>query len=66
MATSKGMDIKHLDRRVVARYVRKGVISDKDYKAYLKDLPDLEGQYDSLALPEPSSEDDTDDEAAAS
>lgn len=53
MATGKSPhQIKHLDRRVVERYVRRGVISDKDYKQYLKDLPDLDGQYEVMALPE--------------
>jgi hypothetical protein len=34
-------DIKVLDRRVVKRYVRKGIVDEKDYAAYLKALPDL-------------------------
>jgi hypothetical protein len=34
-------DNKVLDRRVVKRYVRKGIVDEKDYAAYLKALPDL-------------------------
>jgi len=37
-------DDKVLDRRVVKRYVRKGVVDEKDYAAYLKALPDLADQ----------------------
>ncbi len=53
MATGKStMQIKHLDRRLAERYLRRGVISDKDYKQYLKDLPDLDGHYEVMTLPE--------------
>jgi hypothetical protein len=54
-------DNKVLDRRVVKRYVRKGVVDEKDYAAYLKALPDLEES----ALPVESAMDGelTDDEA---
>ncbi len=37
-------EIKLIDRRVVKRYVRKGVVDEKEYAAILKALPDLEGQ----------------------
>ncbi len=37
-------EIKLIDRRVVKRYVRKGVVDEKEYAATLKALPDLEGQ----------------------
>jgi hypothetical protein len=37
-------EIKLIDRRVVKRYVRKGVVDEKDYAAILKALPDLEDQ----------------------
>lgn len=33
---------KLLDQRVVERNIRKGLISDADYKAFLKKLPDEE------------------------
>lgn len=35
---------KVLDQRVVKRYVRKGIVDEKDYAAYLKALPDLADQ----------------------
>jgi hypothetical protein len=37
-------EIKLIDRRVVKRYVRKGVVDEKEYAAILKALPDLESQ----------------------
>jgi hypothetical protein len=37
-------EIKLIDRRVVKRYVRKGIVDEKEYAAHLKALPDLEGQ----------------------
>ncbi len=35
---------KLLDKRVVHRYVRKGVVDEKDYDKHLKNLPDLADQ----------------------
>jgi len=35
---------KLIDKRVVHRYVRKGVVDEKEYLALLKALPDLEAQ----------------------
>jgi hypothetical protein len=35
---------KHVDKRVALRYVRKGVVEEKDYEKYLKSLPDLADQ----------------------
>ena len=34
-------ETKLIDRRVVKRYVRKGIVDEKDYAALLKALPDL-------------------------
>ncbi|HET7827076.1 MAG TPA: hypothetical protein VFK90_17195 [Anaeromyxobacter sp.] len=34
-------DSKILDKRVVHRYVRKGIVDDKEYEKHLKNLPDL-------------------------
>lgn len=39
---------KQIDKRVVHRYLRKGLVDEKDYAALLKALPDLEG--DALAI----------------
>jgi hypothetical protein len=41
---SETFETKVIDRRVVKRYVRKGVVDEKDYAAYLKALPDLADQ----------------------
>jgi hypothetical protein len=37
-------DDKVVDQRVVKRYLRKGIVDEKEYAAYLKALPDLEDQ----------------------
>jgi hypothetical protein len=60
---SETFESKLIDRRVVKRYVRKGVVDEKDYAAFLKALPDLADQ----ALPVESAmdnqfDDDLDDE----
>ena len=33
--------VRHIDRRVVERYLKKGLLEDKEYQRYLKALPDL-------------------------
>jgi len=33
--------MKYLDRRVVERYVKKGLVDEKEYARLLKTLPDL-------------------------
>jgi hypothetical protein len=35
---------KLVDKRVASRYVRKGVLDEKDYDKHLKSLPDLADQ----------------------
>jgi hypothetical protein len=35
---------KQIDKRVVSRYIRKGIIDDREYASHLKALPDLEEQ----------------------
>ena len=35
---------KVIDKRVVHRYVRKGIVDEKEYGAHLKALPDLAEQ----------------------
>jgi len=35
---------KLIDRRTSARYLRKGILDEKDYEKYLKALPDLADQ----------------------
>ncbi len=42
MAEKHGeIDPRHLDRRVVERYLKKGLLDEKEYQKYLKSLPDL-------------------------
>ena len=36
-------ETKQIDKRVVTRYLRKGIVDEKEFAAYLKALPDLEG-----------------------
>jgi len=53
-----------IDRRVVKRYVRKGIVDEKEYAAYLKALPDLADQALSVeSAMEGELDDDADDEA---
>lgn len=35
-------ETKQIDKRVIARYLRKGIVDEKEYAAHLKALPDLE------------------------
>jgi hypothetical protein len=35
---------KQIDKRVVQRYLRKGVVDEREFAAHLKALPDLEEQ----------------------
>jgi hypothetical protein len=37
-------ETKLIDRRVVKRYVRKGIVDEREYAAWLKALPDLADQ----------------------
>lgn len=35
------IDPKMLDKRIVLRFIKKGVLSEKDYERHLKALPDM-------------------------
>ena len=35
------IDPKHADKRTVERYIRLGVVDEKEYEKHLKALPDL-------------------------
>jgi len=35
------IDSKMLDKRVAQRYLKKGLLAEKEYERYLKSLPDL-------------------------
>ncbi len=37
----KDIPIRYLDRRVVERYLKKGLLDEKEYARYLKSLEDL-------------------------
>ena len=37
-------DTKTFDKRVVHRYLKRGVVEDKEYERHLKNLPDLADQ----------------------
>ena len=36
--------LKYLDRRVVERYIKKGLLDEKEYQRHLKSLEDLAGK----------------------
>jgi hypothetical protein len=38
------LDNRNIDKRVAHRYVRKGIVDEKDYEKYVKSLPDLAEQ----------------------
>jgi len=38
------LENKLVDKRVAHRYVRKGLVDEKDYEKYVKGLPDLADQ----------------------
>ena len=40
------VDYSKFDLRLIENNFRKGVLSDREYQAFLRDLPDLEGNYD--------------------
>lgn len=56
--------VKSLDRRTVGRYIAKGQLSQKDYDAHLKNLPDEEpnGEWVKLDLVDAEITDDDIDE----
>jgi len=56
-------ETKVIDRRVVKRYVRKGIVDEKEYAAYLKALPDLADQALSVESAMEGDLDDAGDEA---
>ena len=72
MAQTSPLKIKQIDRRVAERYLRRGLMADKDWKQHLKDLPDLEGKFDTINLDaivagvDDDEEDEDETEAAAS
>lgn len=53
---AKEIDILQLDQRTLARYLERGILSQKDYDQYLKDLPDLESEVETLDLEHPEND----------
>ncbi len=39
---TKDLPVKFYDRRVVERYLKKGLLDEKEHARYLKTLPDLQ------------------------
>lgn len=54
MATE--IDILQLDQRTLKRYLERGILSQKDYDKYLQDLPDLEGEMETVEIDAPGDE----------
>jgi hypothetical protein len=55
------METKLLDKRVVQRYLRKGLLDEKEYQKHLEALPDLaeraadvESRFEPSAVPRPT------------
>ena len=44
----KELPMKYLDRRTVERYVKKGLVDEKEFGRHLKALPDLTEQADKV------------------
>lgn len=63
MATE--IEIKHLDRRTVARYLSRGIISQEQYDAYLAGLNDVSENLEKMEVQQPGEEyfDEAEDEA---
>lgn len=53
-------ETKLLDKRVAQRYLRKGLLDEKDWEKHLKSLPDLASQ--AMPIESDLDEDDLDDE----
>jgi hypothetical protein len=45
---AKTIPDKMLDVRVLHRYQARGQVSDKDLQTHLKNLPDLDGQFEEM------------------
>ena len=45
--------IRQFDTRALEMRLRDGSVSEKDYRQFLKNLPDLEGRCDEVTIPPP-------------
>ena len=63
------LENKLVDKRVASRYVRKGVVDEKDWDKHLKSLPDLADQAAAVEASieglEPEDDEDEDGEGGA-
>jgi hypothetical protein len=50
---AQALDIKHIDRRTVARYVERGAISQADLDKYLSQLPDIADKAEPITTESP-------------
>jgi hypothetical protein len=55
------LENKVVDKRVAHRYVRKGVVDEKDYDKHIKGLPDLADQAAPVEASIEAHDDDEDD-----
>jgi hypothetical protein len=53
---SKDFDEKKFDTRVIERQLKKGLLSRKDYDAYLKQLPNDEDNFEIVPIVDESTE----------
>ena len=69
MVANKDVNPRHLDQRVMDRYVRKGLVSQQDVDQHLAGLADAEGNAEYMPIPDPGAAraegDDDDTEADA-
>lgn len=63
MSNPTNPPIKHLDKRVMDRYIRRGNLTDKDVQEHLAGLPDLDGQYEVVSLTGEDADDNGEDDA---
>ncbi len=54
-------DEKLYDVRVVDRYIKQDMLSEKDYESYIKKLPDVEDKSEILIIDEEEIEEETAD-----
>jgi hypothetical protein len=45
--------IRTFDQRIVEMILRDGSLSEKDFRQFLKNLPDLDGQWEEVQIPLP-------------
>lgn len=56
---AKEFNERDFDTRIIGRNINKGVISQKDYDAHLKQLPDDKNNFDLIPIEDENAQDDT-------